>query len=1550
MLNYRPSKRLGVSVIGEDSAHLYRMLVEEGKKMSFVGLPDPTSPSHVQPELMELPDHGDEVSLTLHRQEAEEELDSFLENPVLPVGQMDAKLRTTDIESVLQAKLRTILREATLANEELGINTLFLTLGSLAWCETGDKPLRAPLIYVPVNLEKQANGTIKLSYDGSDIGANLPLRSKMQEFNLILPELNEEKPLLEYFSELGSTIRIRENWQVLPNEVCLSFFNYEKYSMYVDLGGEGWGEIKKPWLNPDIISMLGGGYVSPDSKIGEDTHLDKARPLGRSFEVYDADSSQLLAMIRADEGHSIVVEGPPGTGKSQTITNIIAEAVAHGKTVLFVSAKRAALDVVKRRLDEADLGAMCLDLHDKLTNRREFYQEIKRTADRTLSIRNEEAKLKRLADLRDRLNAHSDAINEPLNKYGIAPFEAMAILGQLPPEMPEDRGWRIPFETLRHWSHSDVKFRLHPIAALQARVGETGLPVEHPFWGASIEYLDPSKRLDLSEDLASAVPRFESAISLVAAVARTLQIEPPQTANDVPILRTVTEHSLCAPPHQGVAIRASSWFTEEAFVREVIHRLKERARLRTLRSTQVSTEIWQFDCSSIESTLNRYSEKWFKLLIGEFRNASSDLAPYLTAAGPKTPLERRDLVRDVRQVQKLESEIADSEHRMRSLFGVQWLGIDSDPVLVERLLEWILDILRKVDEKQLPPGILDLLSEPAFTADFLEQVDRAEQAVTSAMEAYERVCALLGYPTENRESASFTTLVSRLITWQKELGRLPQFISFNQARRQALASGLESVVEVADKWPSASTRLSTLFQRSYYTGVVREAMELRPELRSFERKSHEAAISEFQNLDDFKLKFNRAAVKLAHYRQMPNFDLKVGNLNLLRIQCELQRKHKPIRWILERAGEAIQKIKPVFMMSPLSVAIHLPPELPAFDMVIFDEASQVKPEDALCSIVRARQTIVVGDTRQMPPTSFFDRLVDDDDLDQEDDLSELGNEARKLESVLSLMNAVAIGSIRRPDLRWHYRSLHPALIQPSNEMFYGNRLVVFPSARVEENGRKIGLVFHHHPETVYESGSTKRVNRREAELVAQAVMVHVDSNTSESLLIAAMNKPQADLIFEEVQKLERQSPWPFQKFRAKHPHEPLSIKNLENVQGDERDVIFISVTYGRDVSGAIRQQFGPLLKDGGERRLNVLITRARRRCEVFSNMTSDDLRNDPPRAGVESLKRYLKFAQTGSIEVATLTGGKEESPFEEEVASALRDLGYAFDLQVGFEGFRIDLAVLDPVHPGSYILGVECDGATYHSARSARDRDKLRQRILENRGWKLHRIWSHDWWQDKAGEVARLIAAIEASHQSDDAPDTDPPEEVEFLIKETLRTTNPGRFTRPYVATSPPGVMTTKAELGSYMVQVVQTEGPIHEDLLRQRLRDAAGYGRSGKTVKALLDEVIRDSRRYVRFSVDSYCIDESQLRQPRDWSTVPTAEKKVEFVPEVEIAAALRHVVGNAFGVDESAAAKSALNLLGFKRITDSALARGIRVVNRMIDAGGIKRFDGLLYGPEKR
>ena len=755
------------------------------------------------------------------------------------------------------------------------------------------------------------------------------------------------------------------------------------------------------------------------------------------------------------------------------------------------------------------------------------------------------------------------------------------------------------------------------------------------------------------------------------------------------------------------------------------------------------------------------------------------------------------------------------------------------------------------------------------------------------------------------------------------------------------------MVTIASVWQRAGEHLTHSFKRSYYTGIVRSAVASRPELKSFDRAIQQEAIDEFQKLDDFKLKFNRAAVRMSHHRSLPSFDLQVGNLNLLRIQCELQRRHKPIRWIMERAGEAIQKIKPVFMMSPLSVAIHLPPELPQFDMVIFDEASQIRPEDAISSIARAKQAIVVGDTRQMPPTNFFDRMIDDDGSNDEE-YTEVGAEARKVESILSLMSAVAMGRARRPDLRWHYRSVHPSLIQPSNEMFYDRRLVVFPSANIEVNGQRLGLVLHSITDAVYEPGSSKRINQKEAETIAIAVVEHVKNHPDESLLVAAMNKPQADLIYDEVQKLEQANPSSFESFRRKHPHEPLAIKNLENIQGDERDVVYISVTYGKDATGVLRQQFGPLLREGGERRLNVLITRARRRCEVFAGISADDLRNDSNRQGVESLKRFLKFAQTGSLQTGTLTHREAESPFEEEVAQELSSRGYQLDLQVGFDGFRIDLAIIDPQHPGSYILGVECDGATYHSARSARDRDKLRQRILEARGWKLHRIWSQDWWQDREQEMLRLIQAIEDAKDHEDIGINSPPADIEIpaetFIQELDQPDTP-RFLRPYEATPTPGRLQSRFELEQYTDLVVHTEGPIHEDLLALRIREASGMGRLANADKALIQALLSAAKHKYLYTVDGYFANQTQLASPRDWSARPTNERKFELVTEMEIAAGMRHVVANAFGITAEEAARSALMLMGFKRITPNALSRGLSVVHRMVTAGGIVESEGRLY-----
>ncbi|HSI73620.1 MAG TPA: DUF4011 domain-containing protein, partial [Fimbriimonas sp.] len=560
LLNYRPSVRLGITVVGESSQAVYTLLVDQGRKMTFVGKPDAPK----QPKLTDrIHGHDDEVSLTAYRQAAEEEFDAFIGNAAMPVDQMDTKLNVEETESTLQIKLRTIYREAQLANDELGINTLFLTLGALEWRETEDRSFRAPLLYIPVQLERNQNGAMRLRHDGSDVGENLPLRAKLQEFNLKLPEFTDEKSLSVYFDEIESTIRSREDWDIHRDDICLGFFNYEKYAMYVDLSGDQWPEENKPWNNPDLAAMLGGTYEASDSPITDTTFLDQVRPVHECHEVYDADSSQLLAMIRAAEGLSIVVEGPPGTGKSQTITNIIAEAVAANKKVLFVSAKRAALEVVKRRLKEADLADICLDLHDKLTNRREFYSEIKRTADKSLQIRNEEERVARLTELRDKLNAHALAVNTLLEAFGISPFVAMTRLGALPKETAEDREGRIPFESIR-LTDGQIRANLPAIRALQEKLKVTGIPAEHPFWGAGIDAIDPALRLDLEEDLREAIAAIESATEAIATAAEALRIQPPALVKDAALLPKCLEQALGAPPLDGVAVKTDSWVKGEA--------------------------------------------------------------------------------------------------------------------------------------------------------------------------------------------------------------------------------------------------------------------------------------------------------------------------------------------------------------------------------------------------------------------------------------------------------------------------------------------------------------------------------------------------------------------------------------------------------------------------------------------------------------------------------------------------------------------------------------------------------------------------------------------------------------------------------------------------------------------------------------------------------------------------------------------------------------------------------------------------------------------------
>ena len=628
------------------------------------------------------------------------------------------------------------------------------------------------------------------------------------------------------------------------------------------------------------------------------------------------------------------------------------------------------------------------------------------------------------------------------------------------------------------------------------------------------------------------------------------------------------------------------------------------------------------------------------------------------------------------------------------------------------------------------------LRETSDIPDLSKRVTDAQKSHTGCLESVQDALdmdfrkrfghpkGLAGLPLEEQQET--------LVNWSSRVDEIQDIAVVNNALIAAKKEGLHAIAELAEEWPAAADRLTTCLEQAWYEHILSRTFDERPALAGFDGTSHETLRERFDKLDTLVLDHNRARVAHAHWESLPKHN-GAGQLRILRREFEKKRRHLPIRQLMNQAGNPIQAIKPVFMMSPLSIATYLAPGSVSFDLVVFDEASQVRPVDALGALLRGDQTVVVGDDRQLPPTSFFDAVTHAEDDDEDD------SETADIESILGLLRAAGCPSKM---LRWHYRSRHESLITVSNQEFYENRLVVFPSP---DSGKEdVGLQYHHLPDTVYDRGKSS-TNRQEAQAVARAVMDHARQSPDLTLGVAAFSSAQERAIRDELEMLRRRdtSCEPF--FNA-HPEEPFFVKNLENVQGDEREVIFISVGYGRDVNGQVTMNFGPLNRDGGERRLNVIITRARRRCLVFTNLRADDINLGSARSrGVRAFKTFLAYAESGSLpaNMPVASGREVDSPFQIAVVAKLRSLGYEAREEVATGGKFIDIGIVDPDNPGRYILGIECDGARYHSSRSARDRDRIREQVLRDLGWRLHRIWSTDWFRNEERELRRAVDAIE---------------------------------------------------------------------------------------------------------------------------------------------------------------------------------------------------------------
>jgi very-short-patch-repair endonuclease len=428
----------------------------------------------------------------------------------------------------------------------------------------------------------------------------------------------------------------------------------------------------------------------------------------------------------------------------------------------------------------------------------------------------------------------------------------------------------------------------------------------------------------------------------------------------------------------------------------------------------------------------------------------------------------------------------------------------------------------------------------------------------------------------------------------------------------------------------------------------------------------------------------------------------------------------------------VKALKPCWMMSPLSVSQYIDPDVIHFDVVIFDEASQLRTEDVVSSIIRSDRVVVIGDRKQLPPTSFFSTGDSEEDPDEDD---------ASYESILDECSNFMFGHT----LKWHYRSQDERLIAFSNLHFYESQLVTFPNPVQNPD---LGVFFKHVPDGVYDRGD-RRDNRIEAMTVAQLTLEHIQRVPNQSLGIIAFSEAQANAIQEQIEILGKDYP-ELEEFCSDSSTQ-FFLKALENVQGDERDVILLSIGYARDAQGRLSLNFGPLNKRGGERRLNVAVTRAKNKITLVSSILASDI--DLTRTsseGVKLLHNYLEYAASGGkrLQGNSYTDDLHfDSPFEEDVYHALRHhpslQQYILRTQVGCSGYRIDLAIAHNNRPGEFLLGIECDGASYHSSPTARDRDRLRQQILEKLGWKIHRIWSTEWFRNKPEQVRLLAEKIQ---------------------------------------------------------------------------------------------------------------------------------------------------------------------------------------------------------------
>jgi very-short-patch-repair endonuclease len=1508
LLNYRLSVRRGIDVVDETSAQIFDIL-------------------HVQ-----------EGSLRFHpTKESGPDADQDEFTPgTIGTGQSNAanSLATPYTREVLAERLRETHSDAWLSLQERGANTLFLALGMLRWREEEpDTPDRlAPILLIPAKLERtSARAQWTLSAGDDDPGVNLSLAEKLRvSHGLSLPvdpPLDAVDDLERLFAAVEQAVADKPGWAVLRDRVALGFFGFGKFLMYRDLDPVNWPAERSPARHEVLAGLLRDGFRDRAGAVDPGRSLDALRPPGPTMEVMDCDSSQAEALMDVASGRHLVIQGPPGTGKSQTISNLIAEAVHAGKKVLFVAEKLAALEVVQRRLENIGLGELCLELHSDKSSKKEVTSELARTLGAGKPEAAPEAGLvEGLGTLRDRLNAHAAAVGAPVGNSGLAPFHAVGRLERLRVRaLP-----RVPGAPMAEWTSARFEEALDRVEDLAAKLREIGVPAKHPFDGCGLTAWLPGDREKVEAALAAAAAATRAARDAAAELGKAMGSDPARDAGELEACLKVAALAIAAPDLSGVPPIGDDWLANHAVFTQALAALKKLLSRREAWASRVIPQAWSADLLQARVDINADGASWLKRLFSGRYKAAKRLVQGLSRAPmPKGPIELLETADGILEVQAAAKDVEARSASARAYVGGKWRGAESSVEELSALGAWAMGFRAAVVEGNLPAALGTWVTGAWDRKELKRTLEVAREKAAERRAAWDVLKKALAW---GGASAGFAAEIERSERWRAELPRLPGYVGYNRVKGEVEGLGLGELATLAHAGTLGPDQAAPALEEAWARQAAERAFRERPELRDFDATTHAQAVERFGEADAAAFAANRARLAEKHWRGLPPL-VGFGQVGTLRRECAKKTRHIPIRKLMIEAGRAVLAAKPVFLMSPLSIAAFLPPDVPPFDLVVFDEASQVKPVDAFGAILRGKQLVVVGDEKQMPPTSFFDTMMSSEaDADEEN-----AAPTKDMQSILGLCGAKGMPSRM---LRWHYRSRHDSLIALSNREFYEGKLVVFPSPARVAPGE--GLAFRHLPDTAYERG-TSRTNPKEADAVVAAVLEHSRTRPELSLGVVAFSQAQKDAIEKRVEALARKDA-AFDQWTTSNPEEPFFVKNLENVQGDERDVMMISVGYGRNETGAVSMNFGPLNQAGGERRLNVLITRARRQCAVFTNLSPDDI--DLARApgeGVRALKAFLAFARAGRLpEVA---GEAEEvAELEAEVAAALAAGGLQVERSVGAGGFRVGLAVKDPATPGRFLLGIEFDGPRYQSARWARDRDRLRDAVLRGLGWRLHRIWTADWYKNREEALRRCREAVAR-----------PEAERKAAGPRKLRRSEAAPPGRPPIPPYQPAATQANIgdlrlaevsgeKLGRFAAGIVERESPMHQELLRRRVLEAIDQRPGAKRLQAI-DEAVAAavSLGLVRRQGDFLWKKEPHAVTPRDRSGLDDASRGLEYVCDEECQAALLRAVDESHGCPREDAAVQAIKILGVKR-NEEALARLAVLADGLVRDGALRLAAGQL------